>query len=258
VSVHPVVSAASALAVGLLLHGCDGEPPQELSITRSQQPEPDCTLSQTGARASIESGVFDLAIGDRAAYLMTPVVDNPGPEDIVVTTARVDVVQNTDEEIITLRFTCTDGACEEFDLPICDSVDDPACPVVPARGRASFVAPILPRVVTGYFQGMMDAAVASGRIPPAFFLTATVQLVGYAGTREVVGPAFTYDIELCLGCLVEFPPGTDDPSLPGPDCCGAGPAAETCFAGQDGPIDCRSCVTTLPEICNMGRTSCRF
>jgi hypothetical protein len=250
-------SLAGLFACACLL-ACSSEKPVPLTVNRNQAPSADCTLDQLGGEPSIESGVFDLAIGDRAAYIMIPLVENPGAEDLIVTTARVDVVQNTDEGAITLRFTCTEGGCDEWDLALCDGALDPTCPVVPARGRASFAAPVLPRVVTGYFQGQMDAAVREGRIPATFFLTTRVSLVGYAGEREVIGPSFAYDIQLCLGCLVEFPPGTDDPSLPGIDCCGGGAPIESCYPGQDEPIDCRSCLSSLPEICNMGRTSCRF
>ncbi len=129
---------------------------------------------------------------------------------------------------------------------------------MPAGSTASFDVPALPRAVTGYFQSMMDQAVSIGRRPPEFFLTTTVQLIGDAGGREIIGPEYRYDIQLCLGCLVEFPAGTDDPALPGPDCCGGGTATPSCYSGQDEAIDCRLCITTLPEICNMGRTTCRF
>jgi hypothetical protein len=256
------VSDASVWGIALCVAvswGCSGDDPVELSITRNQAPEADCSLSQVGSGGAIESGVFDLAIGDRATYILSPVVENPGPEDIVVTRSRVDVVRNTDEGSDPLRFTCTDPTgCDEWDLETCADETDPSCPVVPARGRASFDVPALPRAVTGHFQTMMDRAVADGRRPPDFFVTTTVQLIGYADGREIIGPEFSYEIKLCLGCLVDFPEGTDDPTLPGPDCCGGGTPTPSCYSGQDEPIDCRLCVSTLPEICNMGRTSCRF
>lgn len=60
----------------------------------------------------------------------------------------------------------------------------------------------------------------------------------------IVSNLFTYPIEVCRGCLLEFPAEADDPDLPGRDCSfstGELPA-DPCRFGQDDLIDCRSCL----------------
>ncbi|MEO0322986.1 MAG: hypothetical protein AAF447_08510 [Myxococcota bacterium] len=182
--------------------------------------------------------------------MLTPLVANTGPEEVVVTGARVRVL---DENNIFLVFNCTDDeGCGTWDLDVRGDV------VIAAGGTGSFEVDVLPRVVTSFFLGQMDADVQAGRTPRRQGLTVQVELLGRSDGEQILGPPFLYPLELCLGCLVDFPEGTDDPSLPGQDCCGAGLPELSCLSGQEDPVDCRACIGTLPEICNFGRFSCRF
>jgi len=239
----------------LLLAGCAGDP-VELAVERVQAPDPSsCELPDDGSGDRLSSGVFDLAIGDRASYLMGAVVHNPLADDVTFERVHVEAYDVGGDDPIQLRFTCTDGVCEDWWLELCEGFRA-SCPTVPAGDTASFEVPLMPRVVTGFYQGMMDTAVAEGRRPPEFDLRFDYQLEGTSGGEVVTTPEQSFTVRLCLGCLVEFPEGSDSPTIEGPDCCGSGTTIPACIPGQDDPIDCRRCVWTLPEICNFGRLSC--
>lgn len=244
---------AIGLVLAALALGCGADEEGELVIAANQAPTATCELSQSGGAPRIGSGIFDLVIGDRSSYVLTPLVRNNGGEDITITTARIEAYEERDGASYRLNFAChlPDG-CDEWDIEVCAA----GCPRVPAGGTASFEVQALPRVVTGYYQIMMDAAVREGRRPSEHDIRSVVRLVGNAGAREVISDPFDFITHLCLGCLVTFPPGSDSPGIPGEDCCGAGVPEESCYPGQDEPVDCRLCTRTSPEVCNFGRTSC--
>lgn len=239
----------------MALAACGDDPPQ-LEITRNQLPDgTTCELHQTRRGSGTARGTFDLVIGDRSSYILTPLVANNGSADITITSARLEAYEDREGESVRLNFAChLPEGCDEWDIDVCEG----ACPVVEAGSTASFEVQVLPRVVTGYYQIMMDVAAREGRRPPQFDIRSVVQLVGETDSGEVLSEPFEFVTTLCLGCLVEFPPGSDDPSLPGPDCCGSGGIPSSCYPGQDAPIDCHLCVSTSPEVCNFGRTRCEL
>ena len=59
--------------------------------------------------------------------------------------------------------------------------------------------------------------------------------------------SLTYEIELCAGCLINFPPEADNTATPGFDCTRPSDAAivEPCILGQDVNVDCRLCTATV-------------
>ena len=151
---------------------------------------------------------------------------------------------------------CDDAeVCDEWDLALCPA-GSRTCPTVAAGDTASFEVPVMSRIVTGFYQTMMDIAVREGRNPPEFELIAEVRLVGTVDGEEVISEPFEYPVKLCLGCLVDYPDGSDVSRISGPDCCGARSSRINCYPGQDDPFDCHLCTRTLPEICNFGRLTC--
>jgi hypothetical protein len=239
----------------LALAAC-GEDPDPFRIARNQLPDPStCELFQARRGTSAARGTFDLVIGDRSSYILTPLVENNGSADITITTARLEAYEERDGESFRLNFAChVPEGCDEWEIDVCEGV----CPVVEAGSTASFEVQALPRVVTGYYQIMMDLAAREGRRPPQFDIRAVVRLVGETDGGEIVSAPFELVVTLCLGCLVEFPPGSDDPAVLGPDCCGPATIPASCYPGQDAPIDCHLCTTTSPELCNFGRTRCEL
>jgi len=253
---HRLYVGALALAAWMCA-GCDEAPPPDLEIARNQRPAPSCELVQSPTGELLTHGTFDVAIGDRSSYLLTPVVRNRTDTQVTITTARVDIELETPPDVWNrVRVRCDLGeVCEEWDLSTCNAADPTDCPVVRANDSAAFAVSILPRVVTGYFQMQLDAAVLEGRTPPEYELRSTVRLIGHSDRGDIESTPFAYELTLCLGCLVEFPPGSDS-TLSGPDCCAGTPTSTSCYPGQDDPIDCRLCVRTSPEVCNFGRLTC--
>ncbi|MEZ4406703.1 MAG: hypothetical protein R3A52_09525 [Polyangiales bacterium] len=70
------------------------------------------------------------------------------------------------------------------------------------------------------------------------------------GTGQVETPTFDFPVNVCCGCLVNFPTDADTPDMvyPGPDCTN-GTAAIGCNIGQDAPVDCRLCSGTNATFC---------
>lgn len=238
----------------VLLGGCDST---ELDIRQNQVPAlPACEIPLAPTPGTIVDGTFDLVIGDRSSYLLAPLIQNRTGSPITIETVRVTLTWLHDGAEQPLSIRCDGGeTCSEWELDPCEGM--PACPIVPANGVGAFTVPIIPRVVTAYFRDQMDNAVREGRVPPEFSITPTVIIEGTdASGNPALSEPYTMPIRICLGCLVEFPPESDSPSIAGPDCCGAGTPANACLLGQDGPIDCRHCIRTVPEICNFGRLSC--
>lgn len=236
--------------------GTDDGPPANLEILANQKPNLDCTLSSSATDA-IESGTFDLVIGDRSSYVLTPLVANNTDFDITISAAHVFVNQRDGDRTTALRVQCEGGrVCSEWELPVCEQ--DSACPVVPAHGTASFEVDILPRVLTTYFQGMMDSAAESGQTPPQFQLISLIELEGVTSRGAILrSERFSFPVRLCLGCLVAFPVESDDPQVSGEDCCGEGGELQpSCYPAQDEPVDCRECTRTSPFVCNFGLPAC--
>lgn len=245
---------AGLSALVLLLAGCEQG---GLVVLGNQRPlRGSCELSQTATGDLVPTGTFDLVLGDRSSYLLTPLVRNGLGSAVAIARAHVSIDWEVDGALVPfiLGSTGTGTVYREWDVELDACLVE--CPVVPASGTASFEVPVLPRAVTQFLATSMDEAVLDGRAPPEYRLVVNAVLVGTSGGAEVRSAPFEVEVRLCLGCLVTFPPETDSPSVAGPDCCGAGAPEPSCLPGQDDAVDCRDCIRTLPEICNFGRLSC--
>lgn len=246
---------AGVLSFVLGAASCGGDELAAFEILHNQEPTAGrCDLATVDTEARIGAGVFDVAIGDRSSYVLTPLVENRTSDAIVVDHALVQVWMLFDDELGPVNIVCDRGElCSEWEIPLCEGS---GCPVLPARETTSFEVPVLPRLVAAWIVRELDIALRAGRAPPTFELSMRVQLVGDRDGEQVISPVFDYPLDICLGCLVTFPLGTDSPAVPGPDCCGGGFPEPACYPGQDEGIDCRRCLRTSPEICNFGRFSC--
>lgn len=67
------------------------------------------------------------------------------------------------------------------------------------------------------------------------------------GGSRVETPMYRFPIELCAGCLIQFPAEADDPHTPGYDCRSDYPSySAPCRLGQDELVDCSWCAATVP------------
>lgn len=105
--------------------------------------------------------------------------------------------------------------------------------IPPARGQALF------------------EELEGGNLGDSRTLIANVRVFGEtAGGIEVTSGEFTYPIDVCVGCLIDFPLEAIEDTGNGRVCSGAADGARTlqCIRGQDAIIDCRTCAATL-ELC---------
>ncbi len=87
-------------------------------------------------------------------------------------------------------------------------------------------------------------------------VVANIELRGRnpSGGGDVVSPVFSFGIEVCSGCLVDFSSGNDNTARVQPNCLmPARPDTHRpCFPGQDEPVPCQLCVGTSPA-CDPGQ-----
>jgi hypothetical protein len=69
------------------------------------------------------------------------------------------------------------------------------------------------------------------------------------GGVEITSGAFTFPVDVCRGCLIDFPLEAIDASGSERICAGSteGVTSSQCIRGQDSLIDCRTCAATLDE-----------
>lgn len=81
-------------------------------------------------------------------------------------------------------------------------------------------------------------------------VVASVRVFGETlGGVEITSGDFTFPIDVCWGCLVDYPLDAVEDSGDGSMVCAAGGDSvgfEQCVIGQDDRIDCRACASTLP------------
>lgn len=231
--------------------GCAAE---DLEIVANAAPGVERCDGEPANTGDLGDGTFDLVIGDRDSYILTPRVANRSSAAITVDRADVRLEWDDGSGLQPLTVRCEGGElCGNWEQLDCTPS---TCPVLPAGSETQIELRTFPRVVTAFFLQRFEEAVIEGRAPPIYDMVAYVTLHGTGAGGETVSPEFAFPITLCLGCLVDFPPETDDPLVDGPDCCAGEPPARVCLEGQDAPIDCRRCRSFYPELCNYGRPSC--
>lgn len=240
----------------VLLIGCES-PGGPLQVEQVERLDPSaCAPRADGDPVErVDRGVFDLVLGDRSSYLLTPRVRNESAQALALTGAAVELEWVMDGETLPVSIRCEGGeTCDRWEILPCEDV---TCPTLEPTRSAVLELAILPRALSTYLLEMLDGAVAEGRAPPEFPLRAHLEVRGeLADGTPVTSAVFEFPLTVCLGCLVETPADADSPSVEGPDCCAGRAPAPACHEGQDAPIDCRRCAAFYPELCNYGRVSC--
>jgi len=112
-------------------------------------------------------------------------------------------------------------------------------------GWGLFSAELIPQTVWKYIQQTMDSKNLS-----SMTVYAAVKVFGESlGGQSIDSSVLTYPIEVCEGCLIEFPlAAIQTDAVAGPTCVSSAsstPTTTPCQLGQDDLVDCRLCATGL-------------
>lgn len=218
-----------------------------------------CTYTNDPSQPKLNSGTLDTAftLFYSPAFLvgnqMTP---RGNPDNTQTETSRVEIqgaiVRLTDVAGNELRPSFTRSAAGFL---------DPAIGGQPGYGTYQVL--ILDDAVTQSVRTQGTAAVGSGKTAGSLRVMAYIKFFGHTlGGIRVETNEFQFPIDVCYGCLVQFPQGVSSnlPGDPQPNCKNSGTggstsAASPCVLGQDQPIDCRICVDTHKDVCGGGGSS---
>lgn len=201
---------------------------------------PGCDVTADPSQPVFGSGTLDVAL--RTNYEAWLLVGNQftprGAKQqlraettrITLTGAEITLKDAATDQII----TCKDQAhCGEFSVygsgfANSSKSEDPGYGIIAAQ--------LIPNAV-----GESYRASLAGKAGTTVSLVATVKVFGTTlGNQDVESGGFSYPIQLCMGCLVDFSSGKADGSCT--------PKAEgeiitpNCRMGQDDLVDCRSCL----------------
>jgi len=231
-------AAGGALLLGIAPGCADSE--SVLFIRQVQIPQKSsgntCTVDNSPTSSHRPAGVLDVAIASqyRASLLVgSQLVDRGSKDDLRTETSRVQMEGS--EVYLTDSAGRTIGG--PYTVPSAGLID-------PANGsNPSFglVESVLVDSVTASKLASELSAQPRGTIRR---LTSHVRVFGRTlGGTEVESGEWKYPIDVCYGCLVTYPLGTDDPTQPGPNCRAKGEDEPTvpCEPGQDESVDCRIC-----------------
>jgi hypothetical protein len=158
----------------------------------------------------LASGVMDALLTGR--YQAALAVENTGAEDVAMRTAEVTLSDTQGNEVRT--FWADVGG------------------LIAAGQSGMTLAPLIPSP-----QGLASNVLAE------------VRVTGETSTRTVESLSLVFPIQICSGCLIEFPAEADDPTEDGYQCSEQGDSevVSPCLFGQDSMVDCRLCATFVPE-----------
>jgi hypothetical protein len=201
---------------------------------------PDCELAADPAAAQLLRGTLDVAF--LQSYQASVLVGNQ------LTPRGVKKQLRTETQGVELEgaeVTITDSAdtvLDEFSVPAGGFVK-PSTSESPGYGMA--LVTLIPPRLGGQLRGQLTARGASRTV------IAEIRVFGTTlGGTKITSGKFTFPIDVCLGCLVDFPLDAVEDTGSGRVCAGSTEDIETtqCIRGQDSLIDCRECAATL-DVC---------
>lgn len=199
---------------------------------------PNCELSADPGAPQLLRGTLDVAFLDsyQGAVLVASQLTPRGAKNQLRTETQG--VELEGAEVTVLRGERVLG---EFSVPAGGFVSSTRAES-PGYGLA--VVTLIPPGITG---GL------AGEIPnrgDAVTVIAEVRVFGRTlGGTEITSGAFTFPIDVCRGCLIDFPLEAIEASGDGRICAGSteGVTTSQCIRGQDALIDCRTCAATMDE-----------
>ncbi|MDB4927908.1 MAG: hypothetical protein JWM10_392 [Myxococcaceae bacterium] len=222
-----------------------------------------CTFNNDPTSTIITEGTLDVALKD--SYTLRPLIANQ-----LVTGANMDQRRietsflNIEGFVIELREGSPEGPLVGPAFSIYQNVVVPASVAPGTPGYAATSITVIPPQVASALRSAVCQFDTAGVTPecPVVRIAASVnrrilvKMTAFGsstGQHDVESTPFYFPVTVCCGCLLTFPNGSDTIEVDGdqrPDC-NSGMAMPTCAdtLGQDDPVDCRSCASTNPSIC---------
>jgi len=241
-----ILSAALLIGVAGIFAGCAEDIP-EIRIVANQPLSDQCLPSASQTNEFIARGVLDLFITDQ--YVISPLVTNTMvPSESVIFgggAGGAGGLTGTRWEANTVTLT---RAVAEFSGPENLGVPLPRSLNLTITGSADPGATVALslQVVTANVANLLRSSVLLAS--PGQSITILVKLKMFGETtagNEVDSNEFVYPIEVCNGCLLEYPTEAIDPAFPAPNCrliddFSSADSELPCFPGQDEAVDCRA------------------
>jgi len=217
---------------------------ESLFIRQIQAPvAPECITKNDATASYIPRGVLDTGLSTR--YFASALVGNQlvargdfrttkaEPNRIQIKGADVHLVDGSQNELAFYSVTAT-------------GIVDPTSSSDPGYGIAAM------ELIPHYIGTKIQGALAAGGGTSIQTYEARFRVYGTTlGGVEVTSNEYAYPIDVCYGCTVSFPSGSDlaGTTLVQPNCFGTATSttsttpgqAPACLAGQDGITDCRNC-----------------
>ncbi len=201
-----------------------------------------CLFQANPAGPFLSSGVMDVALAERYAPVIligNQLVPRGDNANLRVETNRF-IIQGT-----IVRITDAQGGqIASYTIQGGGEVD-------PAVGGTPGYATFAPQIIDSATSALLRNKIFNNQRGPTKRLITFFKVFGATtGGVSLESMEFEYPVETCWGCLVTFPPGSDDPAqLPRPNCkAGAGTSSTIivpCSSGVDQAIDCRLCPGNL-------------
>jgi hypothetical protein len=249
---HVFVAVVSLAGIGVIDSACAHN--DESIFIRGVMAPPSvgvgtqCVYTADPTLPELGSGVLDVAL--RSSYNATILVGNQllpqaNPDQARTESNRV-VLQDAVVTVTTAGDVSSGGSTISGGTQLLSYTDiisgfvDPSLGATPSYGLVTVNILAFDRVMTA-----LPVPTNGGTIT----LVSHVKIQGQTlGRTNVETNEFDFPIDVCSGCLVSFPAGSENPVLPLPNCQGSlmssggnGTIVQPCALGQDQTVDCRLC-----------------
>ncbi len=239
----PIRRLVVAIFILLVAGACVQETPA-IFIVQNSALDPSCEPSKTATGEVLGAGRMDLTVA--RSYRMNLLVENLMGSSAEASLGGGGAAGTYEGNRVTFTNALVSIQGPENGLQVALPTDQ----AIPISGTLEpNTSTVVEMDVIGNALGSQLAAAITrrGTIVP---LTVTVRFEGVttSGT-DVESNSFRFPMEVCRGCLLDFPPEADDPDYEQADCLAeqteSTSTEELCFPGQDEPLDCRVCQNIL-------------
>ena len=258
-----------ALALGGVLTSLVGCVDNTVSLYIRQVQSPTvsgtmCTVTSEPTSQIITEGTLDVAL--RNSYTLTPLLANQlitrsSMEQLRIETSTL----NIQGFVIELHEGSPDGPLVGPAFSVYQNVVVPAALAAGTPGYAFAQIQVIPPQIGDVLKTAVCRVDRSGvtddcPVPRVSSVNRRILVKVTAfgeslGQHNVESTPFFFPLNVCCGCLINFPLEADAPETmgggAGPDCNSGMPSIgpASCAVGQDFPVDCRLCSSSRPELC---------